>query len=107
MSKPSGISVKISGKEYHINCPKGSETALFEAAQSLDNQIREIKAGGRVIGSERIAIMAALNITHEMLSIKHSKQYNEENITKRIEVLTKKVDNVLKLREPLKTKLVI
>ena len=53
------VEVKILDKEY--------QEALLRAARHLDSKMREIRAGGKVFGTERIAVMAALNITHELL----------------------------------------
>ncbi|CAM3426967.1 cell division protein ZapA [Parendozoicomonas haliclonae] len=60
--------VNILDKDYLINCPSEEEAALLEAARHLDNRMREIRSSGKVIGIERIAVMAALNIAHEMLT---------------------------------------
>ena len=61
------VEVKILDKEYLVACPEEEQEALLRAARHLDNKMREIRAGGKVFGTERIAVMAALNITHEML----------------------------------------
>lgn len=60
------VTVYILDKEYHIVCPTEERTNLERAAAYLDGKMREIRRGGKVIGSERIAVLAALNITHEM-----------------------------------------
>ncbi len=59
--------VRILDKEYQVACPPEQEAALLEAARHLDRQMRGIRETGKVIGLERIAVMAALNTTHELL----------------------------------------
>lgn len=90
-----GTKVRILDKEFRVNCPKDKEHALFEAAAYLDNQMRTIKASGRVIGIERIAIMAALNIAHELTTLKHSGHEGEPAIQQRLQALHHKIDNAL------------
>lgn len=68
MSKQSTTAeVKILDKEYLVSCPDEERDALTRAARHLDSKMREIRASGKVFGTERIAVMAALNITHELL----------------------------------------
>ena len=61
------VEVKILDKEYLVACPEEEQEALLRAARHLDSKMREIRASGKVFGTERIAVMAALNITHELL----------------------------------------
>lgn len=69
MSKPgpNTVLIHIMGKEYAIACPPEEEKKLLDAAQYLDGQMRKIRESGKVIGMERIAVMAALNLSHELL----------------------------------------
>ena len=60
------VTVYILDKEYHVVCPVDERTNLERAAVYLDGKMREIRRSGKVIGAERIAVLAALNITHEL-----------------------------------------
>ncbi len=73
MNQPNTVSVKILDKEYQVACPPEQEAELMVSAKYLDKQMRGIRDSGKVIGLERIAVMAALNISHELL------QASEEN----------------------------
>lgn len=64
------IKVQILGKEYPVSCPADEQHDLLVAARYLDEKMREIRDIGRIIGTERIAVMAALNIAHELLQQK-------------------------------------
>ncbi len=66
MTQTQTVTVYILDKEYHIVCPVDERTNLERAASYLDAKMREIRRGGKVIGGERIAVLAALNITHEL-----------------------------------------
>ncbi|MDX1458312.1 MAG: cell division protein ZapA [Marinobacter sp.] len=65
--QPTTVEVKILEKEYLVACPEEAREALIQAARHLDRKMREIRSSGKVFGTERIAVMAALNITHDLL----------------------------------------
>ncbi|MCZ2721545.1 cell division protein ZapA [Marinomonas sp. 15G1-11] len=90
MEKPT-VSVNILGQEYKINCPKGHEAELTEAADYLNGQMQEIRNNGKIIGTEKVAIIAALNITHDMLSSRKYARSNEQQLRE----LTSQLDSAL------------
>ena len=61
------VQVKIMDKEYQVNCPPADKEALIKSAHYLDENMSKIKGRGNIHGIEKIAVMAALNITHDML----------------------------------------
>jgi len=67
VNHPHTVTVKILDKEYQVACPAEQEAELVVSARYLDKQMRGIRDTGKVIGLERIAVMAALNISHELL----------------------------------------
>lgn len=67
MSQANTVTVKILEKEYQVACPEEQEDDLSTSAKYLDKQMRKIRDTGKVIGVERIAVMAALNICYELL----------------------------------------
>ncbi|MBA1201544.1 cell division protein ZapA [Pseudomonas capeferrum] len=67
MSSSNNVTVQILDKEYSIICPPEERNNLVSAARYLDGKMREIRSSGKVIGADRIAVMAALNITHDLL----------------------------------------
>jgi cell division protein ZapA len=88
------VRLYILGKEYRVVCPSGEEESLLTAARYLNKKMKEIKNSGKVIGVERVAVMAALNITHELLQERKQKEKEHEQ-DKRIEVLQRKVEAAL------------
>ena len=69
MSKePKGLDVNIMGREFRVACTDEQKPDLIKAVDYLNGKMRDIRDAGKVIGVERIAIMAALNIAHEFLS---------------------------------------
>ena len=61
------VTVHILEKEYRIACPAEESDALRDAASYLNEKMRKIRDGGRIVGVDRVAVMAALNITHDFL----------------------------------------
>lgn len=68
MSEVRGVDVSIMGREFRVSCTDDEYEALMSAVSYLDRKMRDIRDSGKVIGVERIAIMAALNISHELLT---------------------------------------
>ena len=64
------VSVRILDREYQISCPENEVEALRQSAQELDGQMNDIRSNGKIVGVDRIAIMAALNITNDLLKLK-------------------------------------
>jgi len=62
------ISVKILEKEYQISCPADERKALIDSAELLNSKMREIRDSGKVVGLDRIAVMAALNMANELIA---------------------------------------
>lgn len=95
-NKNSGIPVSILDKEFIIACPQHAQEELRAAAHFLDMQMRNIRQTGRVIGAERIAIMAALNISHELLALQNGPQTElADDLKERLRFLSQKIDDVL------------
>lgn len=68
MASPRSTEIHILGRAYKVACSREEEPALLAAADYLDEKMREIRDSGKVIGAERIAIMAGLNLAHELLT---------------------------------------
>src|SRR5689334_21265748 len=65
-----GLQINVMGREFRVACPEEEQKGLLEAVDYLNKKMNEIRDNGKVIGLERIAIMAALNIAHELLTTK-------------------------------------
>ena len=89
-----GVTVTILGKEFVVACPENERNALISAAAYLDKKMREIQTSGKVIGTERTAIMAALNISHELLDLR-SQGGMPADVHQKLRFLQSKIDAVL------------
>lgn len=94
---PGTVAVKILDREYQVSCPPSEQEALLRAARYLDENMRKIKARGNIHGLEKISVMAALNITHEMLA--KSAQLNESRhqTIQKLKFLEDKIDRSLQV----------
>lgn len=95
MTQPNTVTVHILDKEYCIACPADERNNLESAARYLDGKMREIRSGGKVIGADRIAVMAALNITHDLLHKQQRLDQEASNTRDTVRDLLNRVDNAL------------
>ena len=95
------IDISILGRNYKIACEDGEREALLEAAAYLDGKMGEIKKAGKVSGTDRIAVMAALNIAHEFLSTRLGSGFDIGQARRRISVIEAKLDEVLAQQDKL------
>ncbi|TCK06035.1 cell division protein ZapA [Marinobacterium mangrovicola] len=86
------VTVKLLDKEYTISCPDGAEAELLASADYLDSKMREIKSSGKIVGLERIAVMAALNVSHELIK---SNADSRRNLEMQLKRLGSKIDRSL------------
>jgi len=92
----SPITVQILDKEYRIACPAGQEEALRESATFLNKRILEVRESGKVIGPDRITVMAALNLAHEFLTERSEHQTYTSNINQRVRTLHERIDSAIR-----------
>ena len=100
MSNPKPLEVEILGKPMRLACEEEERGDLLNAVALLDEHIQEIRESGKVVGSERIAIMAALNIAHKLLTIQ-TRGINLSEIRSTITSIGEKIDIVLNDQEKL------
>ena len=89
------VTVRIMDKEFRVACSENEREALLESARFLDKKMREIRDSRKVIGTDRIAVMAALNIVHELLQSKSQLNSNNKAFNERIKDMHEKVESAL------------
>jgi cell division protein ZapA len=82
-------------KEYQVACPVEERSALLDAAELLNGKMREIRDGGNVIGLDKIAVMAALNLANELLSVRNRDTSVESGMAGKIRQLRERVETAL------------
>ncbi|MBD3635141.1 MAG: cell division protein ZapA [Methylophaga sp.] len=93
MSSP--VTVNILGKEYQIACPEEEKEALIASARMVHENMEKIRQSGKVVGVDRIAVMAALNIAHELIQIQHDESHDLEKVNNKILQLKERVSAFL------------
>ena len=89
------VSVRILEKEYQVACPANERTDLLDSAEMLNEKMREIRDSGKVVGLDRIAVMAALNMANELLQTKAKDEALETSLGPRLRVLNERVESIL------------
>ena len=89
------LTISIMNKECQVACPEGEEEALQRAARYLSERMQEIRHSGKVVGMDRIAIMAALNMSHELLSGQSRVQTSQDYAKLRIRALNDRLENAI------------
>ena len=95
------IEISILGRNYKIACEEGERAALLEAVAYLDGKMGEIKKAGKVSGADRIAVMAALNIAHEFLTMKLGSGFDIGQAKRRLTQLEAKLDAAIAQQDKL------
>ncbi len=89
------VTVHILDKEYRVACPEEERSALLASANFLNTRMQEIRDSGKVIGADRIAVIAALNLTHELLQNRNQRDNLSRSLTGRIRSLQERIEQAL------------
>lgn len=101
-AKPKTLDVTIMGRTYKVACADEEREALLSAVAYLDRKMSEIKSAGKVASAERIAVMAALNIAHELLTAKNNASgFDIEGLKRRMAAMEATLDEALAPQERL------
>ena len=92
-TKPARVS--ILDKEYLISCTEDEREQLYSVVEFLNGKLLEVKNSGKVIGTERVVIMAALNIANELLAYRQKNEHYTESVDSVVKRLQAKIDDVL------------
>jgi len=95
------IEVTVLGRSYTVACSDAERDALLQAVAYLDGKMAEIKKAGKVVGTERIAVTAALNIAHELLSMRLGEGFDVGEARRRIVDIEAKLEAALAKQEKL------
>ena len=92
---PKGLQISIMGRDFRVACTEQEQKGLLEAVDYLNGKMQEIRDRGKVVGLERVAIMAALNITHEFLSMKVGGSFDIAETRRRIQRMEAAIDQAI------------
>jgi len=89
------VSVRILEKDYQIACPIEERSDLLDSAEFLNSRMREIRDSGKVVGLDRIAVIAALNMANELIRLRKSDSNLESDVGGRLRILRERVESAL------------
>lgn len=89
------VTIRILEKEYHVACPVEEQPDLLASADLLNRKMREIRDSGKVVGLDRVAVMAALNLANEFLKAKGSDEALQNVVGLRIRAMRERLDEAL------------
>ena len=95
MTDAQPINISILDKDYKVACPPGEQSALLESARFLDSRMREIRDSGTIMGSERIAVITALNMANDLLRTSNLDKDVGAELPPRLKDLESKISRVL------------
>jgi cell division protein ZapA len=95
------IEVTVLDRTLKIACKEDEKADLLQAVAYLDAKMREIKANSKVLSVERVAIMAALNIVHELLSVRQASGFDSEAFRRRMKLMADAIDHAMSAQEHL------
>jgi cell division protein ZapA len=98
---PQTVEVSLLGRTYRVACTDAERESLMQAVAYLDAKMNEIRKAGKVMGAERIAVMAALNVAHELLTVKLGTGFDMGQAKRRISALESQIDAAIAKQEKL------
>jgi cell division protein ZapA len=94
-NQANAIAIQILDKEYMVACPEDERDELLDSARFLDERMRETRDAGKVLGTERMAVMTALNIVHELLQHRRENDTVNQGLNDSISSLSNKIEAAL------------
>ena len=89
------VSVRILDKEYQVACPASERTDLLDSAEVLNSKMLEIRDSGRVVGLDRIAVMAALNMANDLIHAQARDRLLDGDLSGRLKIISDRVETAL------------
>jgi cell division protein ZapA len=89
------VTVRILEKEYFVSCPADERADLLDSAEYLNKKMREIRDTGKVVGADRIAVMAALNMANELLRLRKLDTELQGAVSGRVKNMRERVETAL------------
>lgn len=89
------VNIRVLDNEFHVSCAEGEVDDLKASAQDLDRRMREIRDAGGTVGLERIAVLAALNLSHDNLRLSRQRQEDERLAGRRVRALAERIEKAV------------
>ena len=93
--EPTAVTVRILDKEYFVGCPPDERQELLDSAEYLNKKMREVRDTGKVVGADRIAVIAALNMANELLRLRKQENELQGAVSGRVKNMRERVEGAL------------
>ena len=93
--KGGAVTIQLLGREFRVSCPEGEERSLLASVEYVNRKMKEVRDTGKVVGNERVALLAALNIAHEFLSNPGKPNADTGSIRRRIVAMQETLESAL------------
>jgi cell division protein ZapA len=94
------VSIRLLDREYTVGCAPDERDALLASARLLDAKMREIRGSNRMVGLDRVAVLAALNLAHELLQLRADSESKDRELARSLGELQRKLDGLFEPRTP-------
>ena len=94
MGKAEPVSIRILDREYTVGCEPGERDSLLAAAKVLDAKMREVRGGNRVAALDRVAVLAALNLAHELQQLRDDNEHRERELSRTLIDVNRRLDDL-------------
>ncbi len=95
MSSNEPVSIHIFDREYTVGVEPGERSSLMAAAKLLDSKMREVRGGNKMAAIDRVAVLAALNLAHELQQLRDEQHVRDRDISRALGDLQRKLDSLL------------
>ncbi len=95
MSEPRAVSIRVLDREYTVGVGSGEVDGLMAAARVLDTRMREVRGANRMAAIDRVAVLAALNLAHELEQLKRTNEQRDREITRTLQAMQARLDAML------------
>ena len=85
------VVIEVLGKEYRVSCKADEKEALMASARYLNEKVREVRASGKIVGNEKIAVMAALNLANELIQLRSDERAKADAVRIRMQGLQQEI----------------
>ena len=89
------VSVRLLDREYQVACPADERSALLDSAEYLDSKMREVRDSGKVVGLDRIAVISALNLANELITLRRTGSAVDSDLGAKLRTLRERVESAL------------
>ena len=95
MSDSEAVSIRVLDREYTVGVGAGERDGLMAAARVLDAKMREVRGANRMAAVDRVAVLAALNLAHELQQLRDDSERRDRELARTLETLQRKLDALL------------